>query len=79
MKTILNKSQAEAVYRAMCELNNIGARADITIGDPGDAHITVKESRFGQIVIVQSFDDPYRDHARESHLNQGDFKLYYGL
>lgn len=31
MYNILTKSQAEAVYRAMCELNNIGARAQTTL------------------------------------------------
>ena len=37
---ILNKAQAEAVYRAMCELNNVGGRISGTIVFPDDMAVS---------------------------------------
>ena len=33
MSLILNKSQAEAVYSAMCALNNVGGRINATLNE----------------------------------------------
>ena len=43
---ILNTAQAEAVYSAMCALNNVGAKVDVTFGNP-DNGIHVYEYKWG--------------------------------
>lgn len=75
---ILTITQAKAVYKAMCELNNVGARLGeldfdglpsgvfITVFDFGTAGIHVKKTRGGLI-------------RTEGHVNQAAFAAAYGL
>ncbi|QOV06292.1 hypothetical protein CPT_Maja_072 [Burkholderia phage Maja] len=77
-KMILSNEQAATIYRAMVELNNIGAHACVTIGDPGDSHIRVNEDRFGHVSVVKS-EGPFRVVSRESYLRQSHFQTAYGL
>ena len=67
---ILNKSQAEAVYGAMCALNNVGGRIEKTwIG-----RVVVTETHSGVVTV----DDPDRD-VSAAYDNQADFAAAYGL
>ena len=43
--TILNQSQAEAVYTAMCHLNNVGGHLHATLEQDDGVH--VREDRAG--------------------------------
>lgn len=66
---ILNQAQAEAVYDAMCALNNVsGVAGRIQIGN-----IVVTSGR--EVVTV---DDPVRD-VTEAYENQAAFAAAYGL
>lgn len=68
---ILTKAQAEGVYRAMCEINNVGERLDkITLAS---GELYVRENEAGQ-VIVESLED-----GVETHFNQSEFATAYGL
>lgn len=64
---ILSAVQAEAVYRAMCELNNVGGRLEVVIHG-----VRVKERTSGIIQI----DSKSRG---ELFLNQAAFAAAYGL
>lgn len=64
---ILNQAQAEAVYSAMCALNNVNAEIDTFVGD-----IRVLE-RGG---VVRVFE---RGFIVERHSNQAAFAAAYGL
>lgn len=73
---ILNKSQAEAVYRAICALNNIGARlhqASFLMRDGIHAEfiVDVRERAGGQIVVD--------GRTTELHDSQAAFAEAYGL
>jgi hypothetical protein len=49
MEMILNKSQAEAVYGAMCALNNVNARAHVTFED--GPNIVAMQRHDGAVVV----------------------------
>jgi hypothetical protein len=70
MSKILNQSQAEAVYSAMCALNNIGGSISALIGS-----IRVEETYSGKIQVwgVRNIDAP------DSFNSQADFAKAYGL
>ncbi|OZI20086.1 hypothetical protein CAL26_21260 [Bordetella genomosp. 9] len=65
---ILTQAQAEAVYSAMCALNNVGGMIGATLGE---AHIA--EFPSGRIEVWRSAD------AREMYSGQTDFAAAYGL
>lgn len=67
---ILNQSQAEAVYSAMCALNNVGGRMRCTLAD-NSGDIDIYERSNGSIQILGN--DP------ESHESQSAFATAYGL
>lgn len=51
-KMILNKSQAEAVYSAMCALNNVSARLDVNLPQGNGLAIRVYEGLGGRIFLT---------------------------
>lgn len=72
---ILTQAQAEAVYSAMCTLNNVGGRLScIDLGQQArDPQIRVPVG--GSIIIERGV--PHCD--REAHDNQAAFATAYGL
>lgn len=73
---ILNPTQAEAVYSAMCELNNVSGliRAEFEGGD-----ITVQEHHTsGKVTVVRLAGSPARQEF-ESYANQSAFAAAYSL
>lgn len=65
---ILNQAQAEAVYSAMCALNNIGGRIDARIG-----YTRVNETVSAGILVTAP------DHSTEQYNDQAAFAAAYGL
>lgn len=65
---ILNRAQAEAVYSAMCALNNVSARLRTSI--PGG--IVVSENDDGRVYVLSEL-------ASEVFGTQGSFATAYGL
>lgn len=76
---ILNQSQAEAVYSAMCALNNVGARATrIAVpGKDGDDDAAVVERPDGAVVVLGILGSIPFDE--EIHASQSAFAAAYGL
>lgn len=72
---ILNQAQAEAVYSAMCALNNVGGKLSrIDLGQQRrDPQLRVTEG--GAVIIERGM--PHCD--REAHANQSAFAAAYGL
>lgn len=65
---ILNQSQAEAVYSAMCELNNVGGKVN-------NLHVgrAVVSADVGNAIHV------YNPEADEHYADQSAFATAYGL
>lgn len=78
MANILNQAQAEAVYSAMCALNNVGARLDAFLENAFHA----REMADGRVVvhIVPNVTFP-GSHAAEPEIyaDQTAFAAAYGL
>ena len=74
---ILNKTQAEAVYSAMCALNNVGARVKATIGDLSIEGVNVFEMMSGEVNIAMVGDYDVLDS--ETYADQSAFATAYGL
>lgn len=68
---ILSRAQAEAVYSAMCALNNVGARLDKTTLAGGELYAS--ENDAGR-VLVNSL-----EAGDEAHASQYAFATAYGL
>lgn len=73
---ILTQSQAEAVYCAMCALNNINARIDVTIPLGNGLCIKVFETPFNSIRVIQEYRD--KDNT-EIYITQNEFAVAYGV
>lgn len=68
---VLNKPQAEAIYSAMCALNNvIGRIGSMSLPEAG---IVVNEFANGRVIINSIY------VGDESHANQAAFAAAYGL
>ena len=67
---ILNKAQADAVYRAMCDLNSVSGSLSATIGGT-----RVEETHSGRVQVWTL----ETAHHPEMHANQGAFANAYGL
>jgi hypothetical protein len=67
---ILNQAQAEAVYTAMCALNNLGSIWLLKIDTP---EFFAKEEETSGIVFRDA------DGNRETHANQAAFAKAYGF
>jgi len=77
MALILNQSQAEAVYSAMCALNNVGGRVQATFGDRASESVHAFEKDCGSVRVVQV--RRYRVVLAENYPNQSAFATAYGL
>lgn len=54
---ILSQAQAEAIYNAMCHLNNVGGRFACTLDDGKSVEAWFSVRVFGAIGVVETFDD----------------------
>ncbi len=70
MNKFLNKAQADAIYRAMVELNNINARLDVYVD-----RIHVWETFHGAVVVTRSDSSG----SMEQYKSQADFAEAYNL
>lgn len=52
MYRILKQSEAEAIYSAMCALNNVSGKIKATFGDVSDHGINVFEEVGGEVNVV---------------------------
>lgn len=77
MSKILTQAQAEAVYSAMCALNNVGARVQV-FGLDADG-LEVRERANGCVVIGYLVGNARRGTVLESHADQSAFATAYGL
>ena len=69
MSKILNQAQAEAVYSAMCALNNVGAICgDLTLGEG------LRVQWLSRVDVRDGLSGP-----REEYPNQAAFATAYGL
>lgn len=71
MALILNQSQAEAVYSAMCAMNEVGGKIDRI--DLEGSEVRVRENTAGR-VFVESM-----ERGEEAYFDQSDFATAYGL
>ncbi len=82
MTKILTQAQAEAVYSAMCALNNVGARIDTKTRFVDYRNIRVVENERGEVnVIVYELGPTGLAYCRDQeHFDsQSDFATAYGL
>ena len=73
MSLILKQSQAEAVYSAMCALNNVGGRINATLNETE----RVVERISGSIYVLAWIDCDWV--PREHYTDQNAFAEAYGL
>lgn len=73
MALILNQAQAEAVYSAMCALNNVGGRIDVLIPNPGGVIVQVQEMQHGEVWVF------FGSLGSENYADQSAFAAAYGL
>lgn len=71
MPLILNQAQAEAVYSAMCHLNNVGGALSAVY--PGGVRV---EETYGGAVQVWTLRESQKT---EHYINQSAFATAYGL
>lgn len=77
---ILNQSQAEAVYSAMCALNNVGGRVDARIPEDGAVVTRVCDTLSGEIHIsIENRIVLGSSEIVELHEDQSAFATAYGL
>lgn len=75
---ILNKSESEAIYSAMCSLNNVGTLLHTTRKHlDGSGHDVHNES--DGTVRVRTFDVNGQTKSGEVYLNQSEFAKAYDL
>lgn len=73
---ILNQAQAEAVYSAMCALNNVGGLVAIDMNS-GDLRVQQHHTS-GKVCVTDLSPAPRRPNF-ESHASQAAFAYAYGL
>jgi hypothetical protein len=79
MSRILSSAQANAVYRAMCELNDVSAKLDATFGNP-DNGIRIYESKWGGSGLIYVHEMSHGVVVQdENYLSQDTFSAAYGL
>ena len=83
MTNILTPSQAEAIYAAMCELNNVGACLSVRIPttskpalESGNL-ISIYQSEEGPVQIAKI--EYGKTVVKESHADQSAFAAAYGI
>ena len=72
---ILNTDQAQAIYSAMCALNNVSARIAVNIDQTES--INVFERHDGSISVWQK--NHGQTHNEETHTSQAAFAAVYGV
>ena len=75
MSLVLNKSQAEAVYSAMCALNNVGALLSTFIRTDSGKFIEVHDNGDEITMWATEIELP----GKETHASQTAFATAYGL
>ena len=78
---ILTKPQAEAVYNAICELNNVGGKVDASVPNLSNPKkhghsVVVREMSAGVIEVRAGFAE---GAEREDYHNQSAFATAYGI
>ena len=81
---ILNQAQAEAVYSAMCALNNVGAAICVQIPESGryssgNPPLEVAELFGGVVAIGYRLNGERAPITLERHNSQDEFATAYGL
>lgn len=77
---ILNQSQAEAVYSAMCALNNVSGRIDASMPAGGGTGARVRETIDGSILVAGEFrGEAHGGPWKEIYADQNAFATAYGL
>lgn len=74
---ILTAAQAQAVYSAMCALNNIGAVIAVDIPDSVDRIRSVRV--LGMYAMSVQVEQLWGDHKRELYADKAAFAAAYGL
>ena len=74
---ILNQYQAEAIYSAMCELNNVSGKIKVCFGNIKTDFINVWENETGDIRIVKGHE--YTEICSEFFHDQFDFQIGYKI
>lgn len=74
---ILTQAQAQAVYGAMCALNNVGAKLKASFGDVSTNSLNAFESSDGEINVVRV--SRYDVQEAEIYPDQADFARAYSL
>lgn len=78
---ILNQAQAEAVYTAMCHLNNVCGQIQVRFPVEGGLKIDVYETRFGAIHVESEYSGAgsQGNPWTENYADQSAFAAAYGL
>lgn len=74
---ILNQSQAEAIYSAMCAMNNVGGRIAVNFDEDKAESINIFEKADGTVSVWQR--NYGLTHNDETHTSQAAFATAYGL
>jgi hypothetical protein len=74
---LLTQAQAEAVYSAMCALNNVGGKVKAEFDNPKGYHTAVFENAFKYVTVVESYF--HRKTNEEAYTSQAAFAEAYGL
>lgn len=81
--TILNNSQAKAVFDAMCALNNVDGKIDVIFPFSENKYISVvslNNSEIGQIdVYTCDYSGNYDGDLFETYESQYEFSKFYNL
>lgn len=75
---ILNQAQAEAVYSAMCYLNNVGGKLEAAMPSLKNPRRSVHVIEIAGVGI-QVCEGYHLGAAREEYTNQSEFATAYGL
>ncbi|GAB2471837.1 hypothetical protein GCM10027082_24160 [Comamonas humi] len=80
MSLILTKEQAEAVYSAMCALNNVSSLLrNVEMKNRHGHTIQVRENADGKVVVTVNTGGIVLDSNIEFHADQSAFATAYGL
>ncbi|WNO06016.1 hypothetical protein [Rhodoferax mekongensis] len=73
---ILSKTQAEAIYSAASQINNLGGRMNMMLNTKSDRPISIAAGGDGGGIAVVAGFSPWQI---ESYLTNADFAAAYGL
>ena len=72
---ILDKSQAKAIYDAMCALNNVSGKITAKFGKQDWDFTSAFETESGEIIVTRAYH--YKTQEREIYNNQAEFAAAY--